>query len=529
MRNVHEWTKSKASTVTNTHGLRKNYEWQEDPPKRSKSTTSISPKKTKKDNHHKRLCPMDHCRFVGIKVGRHLVNVHGMTAGHDNYRDALKAATRYTPITKEMINQKRSMMAEQNRREELVAQQESMQHNQMEHTDSGDNGEEEISESQVQAKEVEDSIALFHKYLTTHEGGKREAKSSLQAVQEVRRAISCLQGNILNFFNPAKLRDDFLIGNLEKRCTPGTCKHYLQSMISFFEFQICEPTAKDVLQFPPSKEECIAMKLRLSKWMKSYNKSIDERKWEIEEEENEALITPDQVKAFEEGELAREVVKLFGKVVEDNNFVPSITEFTKMRNYLIVCVALSCAARSGVSASMTLTEFGKHVYRPEDNMYQIYVRRHKTFRSFGFALVCLTVQHFNYLKLYVDRVRPTFPVESERIFLSWKGKEMCSGAVSENINRIWRQAGVYGDREPPKKKMGATVIRRSVTTLIHKNDPENAQVVADLLAHSVTTARKTYRRKQMQERAVLATNAISRVLRPSSTITKAQVNKSTER
>jgi len=87
-----------------------------------------------------------------------------------------------------------------------------------------------------------------------------------------------------NFFNHTKLRDDFLIGNLEKRCTPGTCKHYLQSMISFFEFLICEPAAKDLIRFPPSKEECIA-KI-------AYNKSVDEKRWEIEEQENEALITP---------------------------------------------------------------------------------------------------------------------------------------------------------------------------------------------------------------------------------------------
>ena len=79
-----------------------------------------------------------------------------MTAGHDNYRDALKAATRNTPITKEIINQKRPMMAQQNRRKELVAHQESIQQDQMENTDSG---EEEISDSQVQAKEVDDSIA----------------------------------------------------------------------------------------------------------------------------------------------------------------------------------------------------------------------------------------------------------------------------------------------------------------------------------------------------------------------------------
>jgi len=123
------------------------------------------------------------------------------------------------------------------------------------------------------------------------------------------------------------------------------------------------------------------------------------------------------------------------------------------------------------------------------------------------SFVCRS-SSFNYFKIFVEYVRSTFQVDSEK---------------------IWKQAGVYGDKEPPKKKVGATVVRRSVTTLVHQNDRENVQNVADLLARSVTTASKTYRRKQMRERASLATNAISKALRFSSTLTKPPVKETVER
>jgi len=42
-----------------------------------------------------------------------------------------------------------------------------------------------LKEREVQKKEVDDTMALFLHHLTTHEGGKREQKSALQAVQEV--------------------------------------------------------------------------------------------------------------------------------------------------------------------------------------------------------------------------------------------------------------------------------------------------------------------------------------------------------
>ena len=46
------------------------------------------------------------------------------------------------------------------------------------------------------------------------------------------------------------------------------------------------------------------MKLRLYNWRKLYNKKISEQRWETEEEQQEVLITPEQLAIFQQGEMA---------------------------------------------------------------------------------------------------------------------------------------------------------------------------------------------------------------------------------
>ena len=65
---------------------------------------------------------------------------------------------------------------------------------------------------------------------------------------------------------------------------------------------------------------------------------------------------------------------------------------------------------------------------------------------------------------------------------------------------------------PPKKNMCMTVIRKSVTTLIHDNQEEDAQPLADLLAHDLVTAKRVYRMRNRERQAVRGTNAISKAL-----------------
>ena len=135
---------------------------------------------------------------------------------------------------------------------------------------------------------------------------------------------------------------------------------------------------------------------------------------------------------------------------------------------------------------------------------------HKTLRKHGAAVVCLPQDKFQFLQIYVNKVRSKIPTD-EFVFVTWNGNSINSGGVSRQINSIWQRSGVYGDNPPPKKNLTTTVIRKSVTTLVHDQEEAQAQPVADLLAHSLQTAKNVYRTRNHEKQAIVGSAVISKV------------------
>ena len=109
---------------------------------------------------------------------------------------------------------------------------------------------EEVISSSGHASKSESStevvMAKFLSYLLSVDGGKRERKSSVQVVTEVRTVVSVLDGKVKN-----------LLEHLRQK--PATSKHYIGSLISFMDFVLSED-----LQFSGyTKDDILSMNLRL--------------------------------------------------------------------------------------------------------------------------------------------------------------------------------------------------------------------------------------------------------------------------
>jgi integrase len=325
------------------------------------------------------------------------------------------------------------------------------------------------------------------------DGGQRKRKSACHTLSEVRKVVSVLEGKFENLVNKGKVRDDFFRDYLDVKSKPGTSKHYIGSLVTFMDFAISEG-----VDLPNcSTDDYTSMKLRLCKWRNSYSKQTDEQRWLHEEDDREVLVTPEQRVRFEKGLLAAKAVQLFQEVARNERFCPGRLEYANMRDYLMTVIALANAHRSGVSANMTLSEFDRCSIDEETENALIRVRNHKTFRQHGPAVVCIPERTFLSLRSYVEHVRPAVAHSggSQNVFLSWNGNPLESGAVSKQINSIWKRSGVYGESLPPKRNVTTTVIRKSITTLVHDQRADQAQPVADLLAHSLETAKKVYRQR----------------------------------
>lgn len=222
------------------------------------------------------------------------------------------------------------------------------------------------------------------------------------------------------------------------------------------------------------------------KWSKSYNCAVRKHKFNrADEEEQEALVTPQQVSIFESSSVSRNAIMLFGEYSSDSPPILTQTDYCCKRDYLITEINLQNKHRSGVSSNMTLEEF-------RDDMYRIKIKKHKTAYMYGHAKVYLKKHVFRYLSVFVENVRNQIVGNSTHIFVSFNGLQMGSGSISKQLNENWRRAGVYGNSDAPTRNVSTTILRKSSTTAVLEHHPEVSKDVADLLLHSENTQKKYY-------------------------------------
>ena len=479
-------------------------------------------KKQYGDYHKLKCCPVQGCLTVTLKLSAHLKGLHKMKVDSEYY-DLLKNARIYTPFTKDSMKRireshkredTRKMFKHNLKRDDKVDIQFNVEKDIVLCSESELPDTEDVSSSSGHASKSESSteavMAKFLSYLLSVDGGKRERKSSVQVVTEVRTVVSVLDGKVENLLERYEVRDRFFKNYLDVRRKPGTSKHYIGSLISFMDFVLSED-----LQFSGyTKDDILSMKLRLYSWRKVYNNLIDDQKWVNEEEDREVLVTPEQISIFERGEFSRKAIKLFGQADNSTSYNTTHLEYTNMRDFLLTIIALANAHRSGVAANMTIKEFRNATFDATSGNALIRVMNHKTRRKHGPAVVCLPQQKYRFLEIFVDNVRPQIGSDLQNVFLTWKGNNLESGAVSKQINSTWKRSGVYGDNEPPKKNLCTTVIRKSVTTLVQDNQVQDEQPLADLLAHDLTTAKKYYRMRDRERQAIKGSRAIEQVFHP---------------
>ena len=111
---------------------------------------------------------------------------------------------------------------------------------------------------------VEATLASFLNFLYSLDAGIREKKSSMQAVQEVRKIIKHLGGKIENIMDPIMLREEFFKKHSEKVHKPGTSKH-ISSLLSFMEYLIVDKISLNGC----TADDYIVMKLHFNRWRQS--------------------------------------------------------------------------------------------------------------------------------------------------------------------------------------------------------------------------------------------------------------------
>ncbi|XP_057297370.1 uncharacterized protein LOC130627439 [Hydractinia symbiolongicarpus] len=488
---VHYWPQSKAKYCVGIYGLRKPGVKKENCEK--KITVNGEKKKTFKKYHKLRKCPILGCHSRNKRMSLHLQDVHKLSKG-PYYYSMLKLA-RVCDVASNNGDTHVTSIPAKHVATDALPQETS------EVTDS---------DSDMEDDEVVDSAEILERFVTykiSVDGGKSCQKSAIQSKQQLRDILAALDSsNPSDLVRKYKIRDTFLTTYAEKtkEYKALTIKRYLLSLSHFYDFLLTEE-----IHLPGITPDMILrMKVSVSRWSKSYNGTVEIQQLERQMEEQQVLITPEQIQRYEESASAKEaisIIKDFCSPYREKTL--SRQEYACIRDFLITEITIINCQRSGVPSNMTIDEAKAAVFR--DGKYIIKVKRHKTFRKHGPVNLCTSETLYQQLLIFIDSIRSQIHSDLENVFVSYNDKMLESGAISKQINSTWKRSGVYGENDPPvRKNITSNIFRKSGSTIIEDKNPSEASYVASLLTHSESTSKKYYRLIEKEKYALKGTAAL---------------------
>nr|XP_047144780.1 uncharacterized protein LOC105846615 [Hydra vulgaris] len=283
---------------------------------------------------------------------------------------------------------------------------------------------------------------------------------------------------------------------VDRKLEAGSIKSYLNSLKDFCSFilklkyRLLGLTFEAVFQTISNIED----------GRKKYRSRDNIRKHQRAEDDLLMLITPEQVKMYEASKNAIIAKKLLEDLKIDPNKEINMFEYCSYRDHLLFIIHFSSAHRSGVTAHMTLEEYKRS--RPVDGLMMISVWDHKTVSTYGPARVTLNLVEYEWINVFVNLVRAKLPsITSDKVFLSWSGKEMSPGDISGRLNSLWVKAGIFNGRFVPKK-LSANTVRKTTSTKVFDEYYDQRKKVAGAMMHSDKTAAIHYNTQNQIKNAI---------------------------
>ena len=541
---VHHWSPSQSRSAVTNFNLRKKYTFKNqmsaEAGNRKRKQNGDKATKLHKDYHKKRICPVMGCSACVKRLPAHLKKVHEISPSTDEYKRLLKKALpkRKRPYSvleienrvKEEFQEAAALSKGKRPYSPLVVAEGSDEDAALPkrkrldsdlEVDEGADEDVRVVES-VEAEFEDDNtdpsfILTFSKWLQSPDGGKKDTKTAKQHSSQINRILSVIDTDkkVESLLDLTLLKEKF-VTQAEEKYLPETIKSYFTSLKHFCSFLLSE-RPKDI----EVKSELVTqVREKVKRWSSSYKRLGQKRMWERSEEDRLELITPEKIEAFEKSPTARDAIILLGKLSSADNVQITQSQYTLLRDFLLVQISIDNANRAGVLSNMTLREFNRASV--EDGRFLISVMDHKTFHIHGPAQVVLTSALHNWMKIFVQEVRSKVPgVGTEEhlpVFPSFNGTKLQSCQINKAIKSVWKKAGITGP-------IHSTLLRKGAVTAIHKNKKEAASDLADLMAHKEATAVKYYRLTEKAQASVKASQVLHSVMRKRSSAPSSEISK----
>lgn len=360
---------------------------------------------------------------------------------------------------------------------------------------------------------VENLIEKFSYYMIGPDRNRKERSINV-IVGDVRRIFVAIgmENDVSKVFKNGgtDFRDNYLVNYCsEKQTKAASIKKYLYSLKDFCDFLVAE----DIKVEGVVQHDIHTMIGKIQQWRKNYKTQERLARHIRLAQDQEMLVTQEQVSRYNNCENAAIALLLFEKLSENSDYNLSQHEYCLMRDHLCATIHFTLAQRSGVTANMTIDEFW-HAKEEDNGRMLIDVWDHKTVENFGSAKVLLSKENYRLLKLFVDLARTQTSPKCNAVFLSWAGKKLSSGDVSKRLHLSWERAGNFENRRIPKN-LTANIVRKSASTGLRERNCEHLTEAANLMTHSLKTAEDHYYLRNMEKSSLIGSKAVTKLFQGS--------------
>ena len=192
--------------------------------------------------------------------------------------------------------------------------------------------------------------------------------------------------------------------------------------------------------------------------MTTYKKSVHRRtaneKCTRDVEESFQAMTPDDLMAIEESQLAQKAVKLLGQSLEHH--LLSRTEFTLalVLDYLLVTLLYENGSQPGPLETAKVSRFEKATYTSSERRWTMVVDEHKTTRHQGPVEIVMDNRLYGYVRIYVQNIRPAYVYNGleDALFIREDGRPFERGTIGKRVAEF-KKAGVREDIRCSSRKV----------------------------------------------------------------------------
>ena len=516
LRNCHSWTKDKARVAVRDLGLR--------------SAARHKPKPKHKHYHHPRQCPVEGCSASVKRLSCHLQS-HKISKGSCLYKRMIAKAR------KESISRNTGVRRESGEEHEededtsfiliepwkLDGQLQGASQQEIQEDAAQENMREEAPEQEIQelktsrsvlnmqedapqqitvedAPQHEMQFVKFLNWMLSPDGGIQNEKSAKQHVTHARVILKAMGKQDMSALWDYSALDTFLAHAEEKSFLPATTKSYLNSLKHLYLFISDTGSCSDT-----QVRQIDQMTGRVKCWIAAFQKQCSKHSQQKMNDDLGRLVQPQDIMRFKSSPPALSAIKILG-CVNDDMYLLSQTDYVTVRDYLVTEIALANANRSGVLATMTLSQF--RAARIVDDHYVISLMDHKTAAVYGPAKIVLTLSLYGWLRVYAEKIRPQVIAEAaapaDELFLTWNGEAMCSGQITRCIQSSWKKAGLSSG-------LTFNILRKSAVSTVYAKRPELSTKLADLMCHRVATGQKCYQVVEREKTSVAASRELAEI------------------